>query len=52
VVEGEDLVEAALAAGIAPLGAVVDADRRLPSLERALADVGCEVLVADPEVLA
>jgi TrmH family RNA methyltransferase len=52
VVEGEDLVEAALAAGIAPLGAIVDAERRLPSLERALADMGCEVLVADPDVLA
>lgn len=52
MVEGEDLVEAALAAGIVPLGAIVDADRRVPSLEQALADAGCEVLVAEPEVLA
>jgi TrmH family RNA methyltransferase len=52
VVEGEDLVEAALAAGIAPLRAVVDAARRLPPLERALAAVGCQVAVAEPELLA
>jgi TrmH family RNA methyltransferase len=52
VVEGEDLVEAALTAGIAPLTALVDAGRRIPPLERALAAVGCEVLVADPDVLA
>jgi TrmH family RNA methyltransferase len=52
VVEGEDLVEAALAAGVVPVGALVDAERRLPALERALAAAGCEVAVAEPDVLA
>jgi TrmH family RNA methyltransferase len=35
-----------------PVGAIVDADRRVPLLERALAAAGCEVLVAEPAVLA
>jgi TrmH family RNA methyltransferase len=52
VVEGEDLVEAALAAGIVPVAALVDGERRIPPLERALEAIGCEVLVCDPEVLA
>jgi TrmH family RNA methyltransferase len=51
-VEGEDLVEAALAAGIVPVAALVDAERRVPLLERALGAVGCEVAVAEPELLA
>jgi TrmH family RNA methyltransferase len=51
-VEGEDLVESALAAGVVPVSALVDAERRIPPLERALAAAGCEVGVADPEVLA
>jgi TrmH family RNA methyltransferase len=52
VVEGEDLVEAALAAGIVPVSAVVDAMRRVPQLERAIAATGCEVSPVAPEVLA
>jgi RNA methyltransferase, TrmH family len=52
VVEGEDLVEAALAAGIVPVAALVDAERRVPEIERALTMAGCEVAVAEPDVLA
>jgi TrmH family RNA methyltransferase len=50
-VEGEDLVEAALAAGIVPVFAVVDAERRLPQLERALRAAGCEVSTAGGDLL-
>jgi RNA methyltransferase, TrmH family len=52
VVEGEDLVEAALAAGIVPVAALVDAERRVPGLEKELGAAGCEVAVAEPDVLA
>jgi RNA methyltransferase, TrmH family len=52
VVEGEDLVEAALAAGVIPLAAYVDAERRMPPLERVLAAAGCDVAVVEPELLA
>jgi TrmH family RNA methyltransferase len=52
VVEGEDLVEAALAAGIVPVAALVDSERRVAGLERALGAAGCEVAVASPDVLA
>jgi RNA methyltransferase, TrmH family len=52
VVEGEDLVEACLSAGIAPVSAVVDAERRVPALELALARAGCEATPVAPDVLA
>jgi TrmH family RNA methyltransferase len=45
-------VEAALAAGVVPVHAVIDAERVLPGLARALAAAGCEVTEAPPEVLA
>jgi RNA methyltransferase, TrmH family len=51
-VEGEDLVEAALAAGIVPVSAVVDSERGAPRLARALEAVGCPVESAPPDVLA
>ena len=50
--EGEDLVEAALAAGIVPVSAFADAERGVPQLERALTAVGCEVVPVAPDVLA
>ena len=50
--EGEDLVEAALAAGVVPVAALVDEQRRVPAIEAALALVGCAVDVAAPELLA
>jgi TrmH family RNA methyltransferase len=52
VVEGEDLVEAALAAGIAPVSGLIDSERRVPQLERSLAAAGCRLLIAEPDVLA
>lgn len=41
-----------MAAGVVPRSALVDADRRIPPLERALAAAGCELRVVDPAVLA
>jgi RNA methyltransferase, TrmH family len=34
------------------VSAVVDAERRVPALERALAEVGCEAMPVSPELLA